>query len=297
MARSGISKKIEDRATDWLLRSLLWLLRLLPYPRRIALAGWTGRRLVGPLAGYRRRARANLAMIYPDWSDERRRTVADGSLDNFGRTLVENYSGDDLTRHLATTIATGPGLAALAEARAQSRPVLFVTGHFGNHEVPRRVLAAMGYSVGGIYRAMKNRHVNAHYVTTLTEVSGEVFEQGRETAGFVRALRAGGMMTILFDVDDARGVPLPFLGRKARTTTSPADLALRYDALVIPYFGIRQANGLDFAVVLEEPVPHGPPQEMMLAMTARLEARIADNPEQWLWVHRRWKYRPKPEES
>lgn len=292
MARGEPGASLRDRVTDWLLRAVLSSLRLLPYRRRVAMGGMIGRRVVGPLAGYRRRALANLALIHPDWPEARRREVASASLENSGRTLVENYAGDELTRHLAGTSAEGPGLAALAQARDEGRAVLFVTGHFGNHEVPRHCLAAMGYRVGGIYRAMRNSLVNEHYVRTLTQVSGEVFEQGRETSGFVRALRAGGMMTILFDVHDARGVPLPFLGREARTTTSPADLALRYGAVVIPYFGIRRANGFDFDVVIEAPVPHGPPLEMMREMTARLEARIAAHPGQWLWVHRRWKYRP-----
>ncbi|MBW7921959.1 MAG: lauroyl acyltransferase [Rubellimicrobium sp.] len=292
MKRGGRGAELADRATDWLLRAILAVLGRLPYPRRVALGGALARRVIGPLAGYRRRALANLALIHPDWPEARRRAVATASLDNFGRTLIENYSGDALARQLADTVPAGPGVAALAEARAAGRAVLFVTGHFGNHEVPRRCLAAQGYRIGGIYRAMKNRHVNAHYVTTLSSVSGEVFEQGRETTGFVRALKAGGMMTILFDVHDARGIPLPFLGRAALTTTSPADLALRYDALVLPYFGIRRENGLDFDVAVEAPVPHGPPEDMMREMTRRLEARIAAHPAQWLWVHRRWKYRP-----
>ena len=291
MAQHGAWRAVTDRATDLVLRGLIAGLRLLPYPQRVALGGAVSRRVVGPLAGYRRRALANLALIHPGWPAARRRAVADATLDNFGRTLIENYSGTDLARRLAGTRPAGPGLAALEEARAAGRAVLFVTGHFGNHEAPRHVLAALGYRVGGIYRAMRNPHVNAHYVATLGAVSGEVFEQGRQTAGFVRALRAGGMMTILFDVHDARGIPLLFLGRTALSTTSPADLARRYDAVVIPYFGIRRPDGLDFEVVLEAPVAHGPPEAMMREMTARLEARIAEHPGQWLWVHRRWKYR------
>lgn len=281
-----------DWATDLTLRAIIALLHLLPYRRRVAFSGIISARVIGPLAGYRRRALTNLALIHPDWSTAKRRKVAIASSDNFGRTFIENYSGADLARHLAGTRPTGPGLAALAQAQADGRAVLFVTGHFGNHEVPRHCLAALGYRIGGIYRAMTNPYVNAHYVTTLAQVSGEVFEQGRQTAGFVRALRAGQMMTILFDVHDARGIPLPFLGRDAKTSTSPADLALRYNALVIPYFGIRRENGLDFDVVVQEPIPHAPAAEMMRAMTRRLEAQIAQNPGQWLWAHRRWKYRP-----
>lgn len=283
-----------DRVTDLLLRALLAVARYMPYRRRVAFTGALAARVIAPLAGYRRRALANLALIHPDWPEARRKAVALASLDNFGRTFIENYSGEDLARHLAATRPHGPGITALEQARAQGKAVLFVTGHFGNHEVPRHCLAAMGHEIGGIYKAMKNRHANRHYIETLRNVSGEVFEQGRETAGFVRALRAGGMMTILFDIHVARGIPIPFLGREALTTTSPADLALRYDALVIPYFAIRQQNGLDFDVVVEAPIAHDAPGAMMREMTARLEAHVARHPGQWFWVHRRWKYRPRP---
>lgn len=267
------------------------MVRPVTYPRRVAIIGALATHVIAPLAGYRRRALANLALVRPDWPEEKRKAIADASINNAGRTFIENYSGEELARHLATTRPHGPGIRALEQARAQGRAVLFVTGHFGNHEVPRHCLAALGYEIGGIYKAMKNPHANRHYVETLRAVSGEVFEQGRETGGFVRALRAGGMMTILFDVHVGRGIPLPFLGREALTTTSPADLALRYNAVVIPYFAIRRENGLDFDVVIEEAVAHDTPEAMMREMTARLEAHVAHHPEQWLWVHRRWKYR------
>ena len=59
--------------------------------------------------------------------------------------------------------------------------------------------------------------------------------------------------------------------------------------LLVPYFGIRQPDGLSFDVVVESPIPHSDPLTMMTDATKRLEARIADHPEQWFWVHRRWK--------
>lgn len=277
------------RIADLVLRGLIGGLRLLPWRARLGLMSWLMRRVIGPLAGYGRRARDNLAAVHPDWSPAQRARVAQAALDNFGRTLIENYSGTELARRLASVVPTGPGLDALDAARAAGRPVIFVTGHFGNHEAPRHVLTARGHSIGGIYRAMGNPYFNAHYVRTLASVSGPVFERGSGTAGFVRHLRNGGMAVILFDVHDTNGIPLPFLGRDAMTTTSPADLALRLGAVVIPYFGIRGPDGLTLRVEVEAPIAHDTPAAMMRAMTQRLEARIAADPGQWFWVHRRWK--------
>ena len=281
---------VGDWVTDRVLRGLIGLALALPYAARVRMMGAVTRRVIGPLAGYRQRAITHLGMIHPDMTMAQRRRIADGVLDNTGRTLIENYSNRDLGARLANTAVTGTGLAAVAQARAAGRPVIFVTAHFGNYEAPRHVLTALGYSVGGIYRAMNNPFFNAHYVRTMTEVSGPVFPKGRRgTMGFARFLKGGGMATILFDIHDRGGELIDFLGKPAATSLSAATLALKFDALLVPYFGIRQLDGLSFEIAIEEPIPHSTALGMTQEMTRRLEARIAANPEQWFWVHRRWK--------
>lgn len=280
---------------DWLadkaMRGLIGTILTLPYHQRVPLMGAALRRAIGPLAGYRKRAETHLALIYPDMRRAKRRQLAEACCDNFGRTLIENYSWADFGKQLSETKATGAGLEALEQAHAHKRAVIFVTGHFGNHEAPRHVLTAMGYNIGGLYRPMQNPYFDAHYAKTMTSWGGPVFAQGRRgTIGFARHLKSGGMGTLLFDVA-AAGPQIPFLGQPAHTATSAADLALRSDALVIPYFGIRQDNGLSFAVEVEEPIAPADPIQMMRDITARLEAQIARNPAQWFWVHRRWKAR------
>lgn len=288
----------EGTTADWLadraLRGLIATALKLPYEQRVPFMGTTLRRALGPLVGYRKRAEDNLALIYPDMSQADRRSTAEGCCDNFGRTLIENYSWQDFAARLAQTCATGDGLDPLAQAAAQGRPVIFVTAHFGNHEAPRQVLTAMGHEIGGLYRPMQNPYFNDHYAKTMTSWGGPVFEQGRRgTMGFARHLKNGGMGTLLFDVR-APGVKIPFLGRPAHTATSAADIALRLDALVIPYFGVRKSDGLSFAVEVEAPITKAEPPVMMTEMTRRLEAQVARNPAQWFWVHRRWKARGRP---
>lgn len=276
--------------TDLALRALIGGALALPYTRRVPLFGALLRRAVGPRAGYRERAERNLSRIHPDMDPATRREIADAVLDNFGRTLIENYSRRAFARHLSRTQAHGAGLPEIAAARAAGRPVLFVTGHFGNHEAPRQVLTRMGYVIGGLYRPAANPYFNAHYARTMTGMSGPVFEQGtRGTRGLARFLKDGGMATLLFDVSDRRGAAIDFLGRPAPTSLAAAELALRFDALLVPYFGTRQPDGLSFDVEVERPIAHGPPEHMMAEATRRLEARVLAHPGQWFWVHRRWK--------
>lgn len=279
-----------DWVIDRILRGMIGGLMRLPYERRVALMGAATRKVIGPIAGYRKRAMENLSLIFPDMSEAEKSRIANGVLDNVGRTLIENYSWQEFGQRLARAEISGDGMTAVEEARANGRPILFITGHFGNHEAPRQVLTNKGYIIGGLYRPMKNAYFNDHYASTMTELSGPVFAQGRRgTAGFAKHLRGGGMGTLLFDVAVPDGVLLDFVGHPAMTATSAADIALRMDALLVPYFGIRQADGVSFDVAVETPIEHTTPEQMMAEATARLEARVRANPEQWFWVHNRWK--------
>lgn len=248
------------------------------------------RRVVAPLSGWRARAMANLAYIWPDMPEHQRRKIAGQVADNAGRTMIENYDVTGLLDRMAHTEITGPGLSQIETARAQGRPVLLITGHYGNFEAPRAALVAKGYRIGGLYRPMANPYFNAHYAANMHRLSDPVFEQGRRgTMGLLKHIRDGGIGVLLFDVYDSAGTPIPFMGQPAPTLTSAADIALRTNALMVPFFGIRNSDGISFAAEFEEPIAHGDPVEMMIEATKRLEARITQDPGQWFWIHRRWK--------
>ena len=152
-----------DWWADRALRGLIGTMMRLPYRTRVPMMGTALSGAIGPLAGYVRRAERHLHLIYPDMPAPARRRLAKEICNNFGRTVIENFSWQDFGAHLTGTPLTGPGLAPLQQARADSRPVIFVTGHFGNHEAPRHVLTAKGYTIGGLYRPMGNAYFNAHY--------------------------------------------------------------------------------------------------------------------------------------
>jgi KDO2-lipid IV(A) lauroyltransferase len=280
----------QDWVTDRVLRGAIWLALRLPIRARLWLMGRLVRHVVAPLAGYRQRAEDNLAHIWPDMSAAERRRLADLVADNAGRTMIDNYDVDGLLRRMADTQVSGDGLDAVEAAKAKGQPVLFVTGHFGNFEAPRAALVARGYRIGGLYRPMSNPYFNAHYAANMHALSDPVFEQGRRgTMGLIKHIREGGMGVLLFDVYDSAGVTMNFMGQPAPTLTSAADIALRTGALLVPFFGVRKPDGVGFDVIFEAPVAHSDPVEMMRDVTRRLEARIRDHPEQWFWIHRRWK--------
>ncbi len=286
----SLGRNLGDWASDRLLRAVIGLLRRLPYERRVPAMGRFTRRVIAPLAGYNRRAALNLDYIFPELPPDRRDAIIAEVADNAGRTFIENYSPEEFLARNADAPIEGDGLEALERAQAAGRPVILVTGHFGNYEAPRAALVSRGYDIGGLYRPASNRFFNDHYAKTFTAYGGPIFAQGqRGTAGFVRHLKKGGILVLLFDQHVTTGKMLDFLGHPARTALSASELALRYGAELIPFYGTRRADGLSFDIELEAPIPHTDPVAMTAAMNASLEARVRANPGQWFWVHRRWK--------
>lgn len=274
----------------WALRSLIGGLLLLPYRWRVPLCGRVMARLIAPLAGYDRRVRANLAHVMPDLPDAEVRRLMRAVPDNVGRTLIEIYSGAEFAARAAATPITGAGLAALDAAHAAGRPVVLVTGHFGNYDASRAALIARGFRVGALYRPMKDAGFNAHYVAAISRIGRPVFPRGRAGLGdMVRFLRGGGMLGLLIDQHMRRGAALTFFGRQAMTALSAAELALRYDALLVPTYAIRRPDGLNFDIVVEQPIPPGTPAEMTQALNDSLEALVRRHMDQWFWIHQRWK--------
>ena len=287
---SGLSRRIGHYLSNLVIVGLIRLALLLPYALRVRTMGKAVEKVIGPLAGYRRRALENLALIWPEMPRRQRAQIAARCLNNVGRTFIENYSARDFPARMAENVLTGDGLAPLEEAVTAGRPVILVTGHYGNYEATRAALVARGLNIGGLYRDMKNPYFNAHYVKTMEAFGGPVFAQGRRgTAGFVRHLKDGGQLVLLFDQHVFDAPAFDFLGQPANTATSAADLALRYDALLIPFYGIRQPDGLTFETVLEAPVPHSDAVTMTQTISDSLAARIKADPTQWFWVHRRWR--------
>jgi KDO2-lipid IV(A) lauroyltransferase len=143
---------------------------------------------------------------------------------------------------------------------------------------------------------MNNPFFHDYYVQNISTIGAPLFERGRAgLSQMVRHLKGAGTLAVLIDIRTNSGVPLPFFGHSALTSLSMAEMALRYDAVFIPVYGTRLANGEGFTAELEEPIPHTDPETMTRAFNLSLEARIRKNPEQWFWVHNRWKGAGQPE--
>ena len=114
----------------------------------------------------------------------------------------------------------------------------------------------------------------------------------RDSAGmreFMKELKAGRPVAILHDQSLHTGADLSFFGKPAKTVLTPAELAIRFDALLVPCYAVRQPDGVSFDLIVERPITHTTPEDMMQLANDSLESRVRDHMGQWLWMHRRWK--------
>jgi len=282
---------LRDRAGNAAFVGLMRLVQALPYPRRIALMGWLFAHLLAPLAGWRRRIRANLALARPDLGPAEIPRLTRQIPDNAGRAMAETYSGAEFVAHIrrGSTIG-GPGMATLDAAFAEGRPAVLAVAHFGNYDAMRAALTARGWPVAGLYRPMNNPLFNRHYVAAIEAISTPLFARGRKgLAGMLKFLRNGGFLAIGFDQYVHGGTLLRFFGLPTATPLTPAELALRHQVPLVPVAAIRQPDGLNFHIRVGEPIPESDPETMMQAINDDLEQLIRAHMGQWFWVHRRWK--------
>jgi Kdo2-lipid IVA lauroyltransferase/acyltransferase len=273
------------------------------------LARWIGRRLgdVGyALAADRRRtALANLARAFPGVPDVARRRICRGSFQHLGLMLVELAAL--LARPLEHTLrgVRIEGLDRLRSVMDRHGRALVVTAHLGNWELLPVACRLTGYRLSVVVRPLDAPRLDRLARRLRERSEAELIDKRAALRPVLRALAGGGMVGILLDQNAARreGVFVPFFGHPASTSKSLAVLALRTGSPIVPAFIHRQAAGTH-RVVIGEPLvsPVLEDHEAAVAsLTARcteaIEAAIRNTPEQWLWMHDRWRTRPPRERA
>ncbi|MCW1934220.1 lysophospholipid acyltransferase family protein [Pararhodobacter zhoushanensis] len=275
-----------DRAT----LALVGLLMRLPFGPRVRLAGWLGRTVIGRFGALPRRVAQAVHHFRPELPEVEVQRIAREVPGSMARMITEVLSGPDLAALAATLPLEGPGLAALDDAHATGRPVILVSAHFGNYDAWRLALIARGFAIGGYFKELGSPALNARYVEAVSASGAPMFpDTGEGLRRLVKFLRGGGMLGILCDLDRPQGVMLDFLGQPTRTVLSMAEMALRYDALLVPIWGIRTPGKPGFRVQIDAPVPASDAETMTQALNDAFAAQVRAHPEQWIWWHNRRK--------
>ncbi|MCA8930907.1 MAG: lauroyl acyltransferase [Rhodospirillaceae bacterium] len=274
------------------IHTVFFLVRLLPVDRASDLGAWGGRR-VGRLARTASaRARANLAIAFPEKTVAERERILSDMWAHLGRIGTEY---PHLTR-LAQSDRIEIGNVEIAEAvLMQPLPIVFFSGHTGHWEVGPALGARHNLRVKAIYRPPNNRFVD-RIIREIREACGvDLVVRGAESVQTVLGeVRAGGRIAMLVDQKRAYGVPVPLFGKPALTGTVLAQIATRIDCLVVPV-RVERLERARFRVTCEPPleIPQEGSreervQELMGQVNGCIERWVRARPEQWLWPHRRW---------
>jgi KDO2-lipid IV(A) lauroyltransferase len=297
---------MRERVEYWLVVGVARGLGVMPRAVARFLAGalaWLVYRALGRL---RRVGETNLSLALPEIPSEARKKILRGVYRSLGWQLVEFCRMARYTAANTQDWIRTEGLEHFAAAEARGKGVLVLTGHLGAWELSSFYHSLMGHPMGMVIRRLDNSRLDA-YVNDIRCLHGNrVLHKDDFARGLLTAMHAGETVGILMDTNmtPPQGVFAPFFGRMACTASGLARVALRTGAAVLPGFMVWEAAErkyvLHFGPELE--FAHGGDAEAdVLAATAKcnqvLEAWIRRYPDQWLWIHRRWKTRPPGEAS
>ena len=245
-------------------------------------------------------AKDNLRQSFPDWSEDRVDRTARGVWIHFGGVMF------DLVRILARgpevveALVTIEGAEHATLAHRSPHGVVLITGHFGNWETHGIIHAKHFGSIGVVARPLDNPTLD-RAMTALRESAGnEVIEKEHAMIRCMRRLKAALGVAFVVDqnVQEKEGIFVNFFGRPACTTPFAAKLALKTGALVLPCRAVMTPD-LRYRVIYDPPIDprdFGTGDEAVVALTQAMmnttEAWIRANPDQWLWMHRRWHTKP-----
>jgi KDO2-lipid IV(A) lauroyltransferase len=249
----------------------------------------------------RRRAEENLAMALPEIDETERSRIKRGVFRNLGRLLGEVSQFPKLNRENIEQVVSYVGLENFIEARDRGRGVILLTGHIGAWELSVFSHALYGYPMSFLARRIDNSLVEQLAENYRGRVGNRSIDKRGSLREVIRTLKAGGVVGILADLNSTReeGVFVDFFGMPACTTAGVATLAQRTGAAVLPGYIVwnesEQMHNLHFEPLLET-IDTGNPKADVVTNTANytkaLEAAIRRYPDQWLWIHRRWRTRP-----
>ena len=256
---------------------------------------------IGSLAWFvaprdRRRALDHLAIAFPEKSETERRRIAKAMFRHLGITLFELLWLPNLDVAAIAKTTVVEGLDRVKDLVAAGRTVVAFTGHLGNWEWLGAAIALGGLPVTALQRERDDPAAN-ELITRLRSRAGiRTIDRGSSASSreMIGAFRSPGVVAFLIDqAIRTESAPVPFFGRPALTAIGPARLAIRTEAAVVCVFIERRADGMHH-VRFGEPIETrrgDDPVALVAKVTAEIEQQIRRVPEQWVWMHERWKYR------
>ena len=251
----------------------------------------------------RRVGMRNLELAFPEKSGRERKKILRGVFTSLGRQVAEVCLFPKYTRENVSKTVVYEGFENFERALARGKGVLFLTGHLGAWELSAFAHSLYGYPLGIVMRPLDNPYLD-RLTRQYRTMHGNKAVDKDFARGLIAAMRKGETVGVLMDTNmiASQGVFVDFFGIPACTASGVARIALKTDAAVVPGFTIWDPVLQKYRLRFDPPVEllrTGNTEKDVVLNTAKftkvIEDYIRKYPEQWLWVHRRWKTRPEGE--
>ena len=264
------------------------LFKILPVDAASGLGGWIGK-TVGPRLGASKKALRNVCMAFPNTTEKEQKEIITGMWENLGRVFAEYAHLKKISSERVEIVGFEDNLKAYTGG---DTPAIFFSGHIGNWEVIAPSLFLQHQLDGLLIYRPPNNPIADKLLRQARDVGNRenyVTKSGEGIRNLMKYMKTNRIVGILIDQKFNRGLPIPFFEHNAMTSTVFVDLALKFNAPLIP-IRLERVKGANFKLTAEPAMDiKGKSVEDILKEThIILENWIKERPEQWLWLHRRW---------
>ncbi|MHA7772806.1 lysophospholipid acyltransferase family protein [Roseibium sp. M-1] len=282
----------QNRIESVALNVAIWLFRLIPVDVASFLMGKSWR-LFAPFNARHKRARRHLKKAFPGMSSAERDQIIRGMWENLGRVAAETFHIDRLLKQDNRYEAVADEVTE--QVLNGERACLFVSFHSANWELCVQPAVRRGIDITGVYQALRNPEADKALRSLRQDLyRGGLLSKGHQTARkILSTLKSGGIVAMMGDLREARGIQVPFFGQMAYATPVPASLARSCNVPIVLGRVIRK-KGVSFCVearAISVPVTEDRQADIEAAtaqMHAIFEGWIREHPEQWMWIHKKW---------
>lgn len=238
----------------------------------------------------------NTRKAFPEWSESRRNQAVRNSLRGMGRSLVEFCLFPFFTREKLDRKIEYRGLNNIDDALKLGKGVLFLSLHVGNGDIIVAGLSSRGYPMNVISKLFKNKALNDIWFGMRSKLGTKFISPEKSSFDILKALKRKEIVVFVLDqfMGPPIGVRTKFFGHETGTAMGLAVIADRTKAPVVPAYTFRKPDGTHIAVFepalrLDESLMEENIARMTQAYTDKIEQIIRQDPDQWMWIHRRWK--------
>ena len=249
--------------------------------------------ILGPLFRSKKTIYSNISLAFPNSEDNLKKNISRNMWQSYGRilaeyTFIKNFRNLNSEKYLNIT-----GQKILDDIKNSNEPVIFISGHFDNFELMAMHIEKSGINLAAIYRPLNNYFLNPTMENIRKKfICEKQIKKGISgTKEILKHFKSGTSIALMIDQRVSQGIKCEFFGKKAYTTTIPAQFVNKYNSRIVPIY-IERFKDNNFKLTVCEPIKFKENENLekiTLELNKILENMIQKNPDQWIWTHNRWK--------